>query len=225
VSPADETCPSCGASLGSGAPPAGVPQPDAAVVVAMRTTKRGLLPLAAMTLDQHGIEYTLSDSGIADQIVGYRSTESIGETESPLEVLVRAEDAERARDLLRDLELAEERSGADATPTADEGTDGTARQVPPVAHGAVPPGSVALFDASTGVAIGQISEAQLESLAEHLEEESIDDDDYYIDTPTLTMLEENGVEASLVALLRNALGTRQGMDVRWSRGRDLNRLD
>ena len=72
-----------------------------------------------------------------------------------------------------------------------------------------------LVDESTGTRLGGITEAQLRSLQDALEEESEDDRDYYIDGPTLALLEDAGVEAAVVAMLRQALGSRDGMDVRW----------
>jgi hypothetical protein len=57
----------------------------------------------------------------------------------------------------------------------------------------------------------------LQFLIDQLEEESIDDTDYYIDQATLELFEEMGVEADLLALLRQALGTREGIEIVWSR--------
>ena len=55
-------------------------------------------------------------------------------------------------------------------------------------------------------------------LADQLEEESSHDTDYYISAPTIDMLEESGADASLVKLLRDALGGRDGFELRWTRG-------
>ena len=52
---------------------------------------------------------------------------------------------------------------------------------------------------------------------DQLEEESADDTDYYIDHATLDLFEEVGAEADLLALLRQALGTHDGMEIAWSR--------
>jgi hypothetical protein len=75
---------------------------------------------------------------------------------------------------------------------------------------------IRLHDAERGTVIGTISEAQLQFLIDELEEESPEDRDYYVSADTVDMLEENGGDPELVALLRSALGGREGLDVRWS---------
>jgi processive 1,2-diacylglycerol beta-glucosyltransferase len=65
--------------------------------------------------------------------------------------------------------------------------------------------------------LGTITNAQLQFLIDQLEEESTDDTDYYIDRATLDLFEEAGAEANLLALLRQALGTREGIEIVWSR--------
>ena len=76
---------------------------------------------------------------------------------------------------------------------------------------------IKLFDAASGVQIGNLTEQQLQILIDQLEEESKDDRDYYINAATLDMFDETGADTALVELLRRALGTRSEMDVRWER--------
>jgi hypothetical protein len=76
---------------------------------------------------------------------------------------------------------------------------------------------IQLFDKETGASIGRITEAQLQFLVDHLEEESPSDQEYYLDQPTLEAFEEAGVDAELLALLRTALGDREAMEIRWQR--------
>lgn len=76
---------------------------------------------------------------------------------------------------------------------------------------------IRLFDAATSAEIGTLSEEQLQFLVDRLEEESAEDQDYYINAETLDMFEQSGADASLVAMLRRALGTRPDMDIRWER--------
>jgi hypothetical protein len=73
-----------------------------------------------------------------------------------------------------------------------------------------------LHEKETGVFVGTITDAQLQFLIDQLEEESADDTDYYIDHATLDLFEEVGAEADLLALLRQALGTRDGIEIVWS---------
>lgn len=74
---------------------------------------------------------------------------------------------------------------------------------------------VQLFDARTGTQIGNVTEAHLAFMRAQLEEESVDDQDYYINAATLDLFEGRGADPALVSLLRQALGTRDDMDIRW----------
>ncbi len=76
---------------------------------------------------------------------------------------------------------------------------------------------VKIYDEATDTVYGTITEAQLQALVSQLEEESLEDTDYYINQATLDMFEERGVDPGLVALLRKALGDREDMDIRWAR--------
>jgi hypothetical protein len=76
---------------------------------------------------------------------------------------------------------------------------------------------VKLHDVETGATLGTITDEQLRLLVEHLEEESPGDRDYYIDEATLETFDEVGLDAALIALLRQALGGRSDMEIRWSR--------
>lgn len=60
-----------------------------------------------------------------------------------------------------------------------------------------------------------ISDEQLQFLIDHLEEESYDDQDYYLNQATIDMLAKQGADPSLITLLREALGDREGIDVVW----------
>jgi hypothetical protein len=72
-----------------------------------------------------------------------------------------------------------------------------------------------LIDKTTGKTIGTITQAQLQALVDHLEEESDTDQDYWVNAGTIDWLEDNGADASLVSMLRLALGEREDMDIEW----------
>lgn len=76
---------------------------------------------------------------------------------------------------------------------------------------------ITLTDSETGTAIGNITEDQLAQLVEHLEEETPEDQDYWIDGATLDALEEEGVDGNVIAMLRRAVGEREGVDIRWTK--------
>lgn len=76
---------------------------------------------------------------------------------------------------------------------------------------------VTLFDNESGANLGTISDAELKFLFDHLEEESSEDTDYYLMGLTVDLLEAEGADAPLVALLRKAIGDRDGVEIRWER--------
>jgi hypothetical protein len=88
----------------------------------------------------------------------------------------------------------------------------------------------ALYVKGTSRRIMPLTDTQLASLVEHLEEESRTDRDYYVDETVIAHLESRGADAALVAGLRRALGARgnaeeaaasspdrpeEGIDVEW----------
>jgi processive 1,2-diacylglycerol beta-glucosyltransferase len=75
---------------------------------------------------------------------------------------------------------------------------------------------IQLHDKETGAFVGTITEAQLQFLIDQLEEESTEDRDYYINQATLDLFEQRGADADLLALLRQALGTREDIEIAWS---------
>jgi thioredoxin-like negative regulator of GroEL len=75
-----------------------------------------------------------------------------------------------------------------------------------------------LYNADTNVLLGEITEHDLQVLIDALEEESSDDQDYYITADTLDVIGENGRATDhLLNLLRTALGTSEGVEIRWQR--------
>ena len=74
-----------------------------------------------------------------------------------------------------------------------------------------------LYDIATNQLIGSITEADLQVLVDALEEESLDDHDYYISAATLDVIADGRATEHLVKMLRTALGSKDGVDVRWQR--------
>jgi hypothetical protein len=83
----------------------------------------------------------------------------------------------------------------------------------------IPEGGVMidLYNAATNEPLGSITEADLQVLIDALEEESTQDQDYYIDASTIDVIADGRATEHLVALLRAALGTAEGVDIRWQR--------
>jgi hypothetical protein len=74
-----------------------------------------------------------------------------------------------------------------------------------------------LRDKERGAEIGTISEQEIQFLVDQLEEEFEEDRDYYINQTTLALMEQNGADPGLIALLRRAIGDREGIEIEWSR--------
>jgi hypothetical protein len=74
-----------------------------------------------------------------------------------------------------------------------------------------------LYNATTNQRLGSITEADLKVLVDSLEEESEQDQDYYITGATIDVVADGRATEHLVGLLRAALGSDDGVDVRWQR--------
>jgi processive 1,2-diacylglycerol beta-glucosyltransferase len=75
---------------------------------------------------------------------------------------------------------------------------------------------IKVYNAETGALLGEISEDQLQLLVDQLEEESSEDQDYYINQATIDLLAQRGASSELLAILRQAVGERGEADIRWS---------
>ncbi len=74
---------------------------------------------------------------------------------------------------------------------------------------------IQLIDADSKAPIGSINEAQLAFMQKQMEEESLEDQDYYINTATIDMFEAAGADAGLLDLLRKAMAGREEMTILW----------
>jgi hypothetical protein len=74
-----------------------------------------------------------------------------------------------------------------------------------------------LYDSATKKKVGTITEAELQFLVDSLEEESLEDRDYYIDQATIDLLANGQATDHLLKLLRDALGSSEGIDLRWEK--------
>jgi hypothetical protein len=74
-----------------------------------------------------------------------------------------------------------------------------------------------VYDNETGKLIGSITDADLKVLVDALEEESSTDQDYYINGETIDLLGDGRATDHLLHLLRTALGSKDGVEIRWKR--------
>ena len=75
---------------------------------------------------------------------------------------------------------------------------------------------ITLTDKDTGEAIGSITEEQLQFLIDRLEEETDEDQDYWINRDELEVLKAAGADAELVGLLAKAMAGRGEIEIVWA---------
>jgi len=172
--------------------------PDSPLVQVFRTDDPALLPLATMALDGEGIEYQVRHAGTEDSFE-WQMSQTPTTRPVVVEIVVAGDVAARARDLLVDLEGSAPAGAPAFVPAADPSAD---------------PPTVTLEDVESGLPIATISESQLQELTTHLEEEK--PQQYYMTPETVEMLQDAGADATLVAALRESVGSRSGgVSVRW----------
>ena len=74
-----------------------------------------------------------------------------------------------------------------------------------------------LYNNDTNQLIGSITDADLQVLVDCLEEESATDQDYYITAATIDLLGDGRASDHLLTMLRSAVGSSDGVEVRWQR--------
>jgi len=74
-----------------------------------------------------------------------------------------------------------------------------------------------LHEKDTGKPLGQITEEQLQYLIDNLEEEWLEDQDYAITPLLLENFEAREADPDLIALLKEALGDKEVIEIVWSR--------
>ena len=76
---------------------------------------------------------------------------------------------------------------------------------------------VTLFDAGSGARVGRIAEKQLQALIDWMEEENSEDREYYLTSEDCELMEEQGIDPTLIEVLRAALNGRADMDIRYEK--------
>jgi hypothetical protein len=96
------TCRRCGASLHPS--PGATPNPDLELVPVFRTADQGRIVLAKSLLESEQIDYMVRGETVQDLLAWGRMT-GFNPAVGPVEFVVRSDDASRARELLRDLDV------------------------------------------------------------------------------------------------------------------------
>lgn len=76
---------------------------------------------------------------------------------------------------------------------------------------------ITLFDKDSDAEIGRISEDELQFLIDQLEEETLTDQDYFLNPTTLEFLKNNGASVALAKMLDDAIAGKEGVEIRWQR--------
>ena len=74
---------------------------------------------------------------------------------------------------------------------------------------------IRVFNKDTNVEVGTITEQQLKFLTGQMEEENVDDMDYWLHREQLEVMRANGAEEGLLTVLAAALGTAEEVEITW----------
>ena len=74
-----------------------------------------------------------------------------------------------------------------------------------------------LTNKETKVEIGLINQMQLEFLIKQLEEETLNDKDYWLHKSLLDTFREQGADIELVNILEKAFGTNDEIEISWEK--------
>ncbi|MDX1953265.1 MAG: galactosyldiacylglycerol synthase [Verrucomicrobiota bacterium] len=76
---------------------------------------------------------------------------------------------------------------------------------------------VKIFNKATGEMLGRITEEQLQFLMNNLEEESLQDNDYYLTAETIDSFATQNAPEQLLNILRSAIGGNGDGEIRYER--------
>ena len=80
---------------------------------------------------------------------------------------------------------------------------------------------IKVFNKDTNELLGRITPEDLQFLQHHLENESLDDHDYYMTRETIESFASLGASETLIALLKGAIRNQNAVEIRWERdGKD-----
>lgn len=72
-----------------------------------------------------------------------------------------------------------------------------------------------LYLQESGDTLGEITDEHVQFLVDNLEEESLTDQDYYINKATLESFRDAGCPTELMDLLEKAIGDKDDVDIAW----------
>ena len=78
--------------------------------------------------------------------------------------------------------------------------------------------AIRIIDKQSGAHLGELGEDVMKLMLDQFEEEHSRDRDYFIDATTIELLDHAGASPRLLALMREVVGTSDGVDIRWEEG-------
>ena len=74
---------------------------------------------------------------------------------------------------------------------------------------------IRIYDKDSGALLGEVAQEDLQVMIDAFEEESSTDHDYFVDAQSIDLLHRAGASDRLLNLLREIVGTSDGVDIRW----------
>ena len=74
---------------------------------------------------------------------------------------------------------------------------------------------IRIYDKDSGALLGEVAQEDLQVMIDAFEEESSTDQDYFVDAQSIDLLHRAGASDRLLNLLREIVGTSDGVDIRW----------
>jgi hypothetical protein len=79
---------------------------------------------------------------------------------------------------------------------------------------------IKIFNKTTNEFLGRVTEEDLQFLVDQLEEESLDDHDYFLLKETIEEFEQLGGSSHLVQVLKGGLKDQGNIEIRWERDKE-----
>lgn len=74
---------------------------------------------------------------------------------------------------------------------------------------------IKIYNKATNEFLGRISDEELQFLVDHLEEESLEDQDYYLRRETIQKFVVEEAPTHLIEVLEGGMGSMDAIEIRW----------
>ena len=76
---------------------------------------------------------------------------------------------------------------------------------------------IKIFNKTTNEFLGRVAEGDLQFLVDHLEEDRLQDNDYFLCKETIDSFESAGASPRLLEVLRGGLRSDENIEIRWEK--------